>query len=136
MGTLSRHVGILGPPVGAHQEAKPFLVKRNRLQLSSEPGNLMNKNSFKYSGLANLETVDVADNTKGITFSRKIKKNSANPARNVVSVDLKKDFRKVATSISSKTEGANYRKDLKGPALARWYKIWKSQQKAGAISKE
>merc|ERR1712138_368006 len=88
-----------------------FLVKRNRLQLSSEPGNLMNKNSFKYSGLAN-------------------------PARNVVSVDLKKDFRKVATSISSKTEGANYRKDLKGPALARWYKIWKSQQKAGAISKE
>merc|ERR1712188_220664 len=112
-----------------------FLVKRNRLQLSSEPGNLMNKNSFKYSGLANLETVGVADNTKGITFSRKNKKNSANPARNVVSVDLK-DFRKVATSISSKTEGANYRKDLKGPALARWYKIWKSQQKAGAISKE
>merc|ERR1712017_16209 len=83
-----------------------FLVKRNRLQLSSEPGNLMNKNSFKYSGLANLETVDVADNTKGITFSRKNKKNM--------------------------TEGANYRKDLSKPALARWYKIWKSQNK-GAI---
>merc|ERR1712091_766849 len=106
-----------------------FLVKRNMLQLSSEPGNLMNKNSFKYSGLANLETVDVQDNTKGITFSRKNKKNSAQPKRNMVSVDLKKDFRKVATSISSKTEGANYRKDLSKPALARWYKIWKSQNK-------
>merc|ERR1711924_469611 len=104
------------------------------LQLSSEPGNIMNKNSFKFPGLANLETVDVADNTKGITFSRK-NKNSASPARNVVSVDLKKDFRKVAQSIKNKTEGVNYRKDLKGPALARWYKIWKSQNK-GAISKD
>merc|ERR1712094_140321 len=51
-----------------------FLVKRNMLQLSSEPGNIMNKNSFKFSGLANLETVDVADNTKGITFSRKTRR--------------------------------------------------------------
>merc|ERR1712193_570010 len=112
-----------------------FLVKRNGLELSSEPGNIMSKNSFKFSGLANLETVDIADNTKGITFSRKNKKNSANPARNVVSVDLKKDFRKVAQSIKNKTEGANYRKDLSKPALARWYKIWKSQNK-GAITKD
>merc|ERR1711907_817317 len=87
------------------------------LELSSEPGNLMNKNSFKYSGLANLETVDVADNTKGITFSRKNKKNAAQPSRNVVAVDLKKDFRKVAQTIKNKTEGANYRKDLSKPAL-------------------
>merc|ERR1711890_161297 len=117
------------------KKTNAFLVKRNMLELSSEPGNIMNKNSMKFSGLANLETVDVADNTKGITFSRKNKKNSSNPARNVVSVDLKKDFRKVAQSIKNKTEGANYRKDLKGPALARWYKIWKSQNKS-AISKD
>merc|ERR1711988_1954551 len=105
---------------GIIRKNSSFLVKRNLLELSSEPGNLMNKNSFKYSGLANAETVDVADNTKGITFSRKNKKNAAQPSRNVVAVDLKKDFRKVAQTIKNKTEGANYRKDLSKPALARW----------------
>merc|ERR1712199_96812 len=96
-----------------------FLVKRNFIQLSSEPGNLMNKNSFKYSGLANNESLDVQDNTKGISFSKK----------NLVTVDLKKGFRQVAQTIKNKTEGANYRKDLTKPALARWYKVWKSQNR-------
>lgn len=30
-----------------------FLVKRQNVQFSAEPANLMNLNSFKYSGLAN-----------------------------------------------------------------------------------
>merc|ERR1711959_103654 len=106
-----------------------FLVKRNGLELSSEPGNLMNKNSFKFSGIANLETVDVADNEKGITFSRKNKANTSKPARNVVSMDLKKDLRKVSKTIINKTAGANYRKDLSNAALARWCKVWKSQHR-------
>merc|ERR1711981_988272 len=76
-----------------------FLVKRNGLQLTSEPHNVMNKHSFKYSGLANLETVGVEDNTRGITLKLKNKKNSQNPKRNIVPVDLKKDFRKVAKTI-------------------------------------
>merc|ERR1711890_73306 len=97
-----------------------FLVKRNGLELSSEPGNLMNKNSFKFSGLANAEAVDIQDNGKGITFGRKNKANTQKPKRNVVSVDLKKDFRKVAKTITDKTEGSFFRKDLKGAALARW----------------
>merc|ERR1711981_1191032 len=106
-----------------------FLVKRNGLQLSSEPGNLMNKNSFKYSGLANNESLDVQDNTKGISFSKKNSKNRSQPKRNLVTVDLKKGFRQVAQTIKNKTEGANYRKDLTKPALARWYKVWKSQNR-------
>merc|ERR1712146_331717 len=105
---------------GIIRKNSSFLVKRNFLELSSEPGNLMNKNSFKYSGLANAEAVDIQDNEKGITFSRKNKKNANQPKRNNVSVDLKKDFRKVAKTIMKKTEGCNYRKDLKKPALARW----------------
>lgn len=42
-----------------------FLVKRGQtkrdgsIQLSKEPGNLMNVNSFKYSGLANHKTIDL-----------------------------------------------------------------------------
>merc|ERR1712146_489566 len=104
-----------------------FLVKRNGLQLTSEPNNLMNKHSFKYSGLANVEAVGIEDNTRGITLKMENKKNS-NPKRNVVSVDLKKDFRKVAATIRNKTEGKFYRQDLSNAALARWYKIWKSQK--------
>ena len=36
-----------------------FLVKRNGVQFSSEPSNLMNLNSYKFSGLANKKTVGV-----------------------------------------------------------------------------
>merc|ERR1712070_41269 len=107
-----------------------FLVKRNGLQLTSEPNNLMNKHSFKYSGLANLESVGIEDNTRGITLKLKNKKNAANPKRNIVAADLKKDFRKVAKTIKNKTEGKFYRKDLCKPALARWYKVWKSQNRS------
>jgi len=113
-----------------------FLVKRNGLQLTSEPNNVMGVNSFKYSGLANAETVGVEDNTRGITLKLKNKKNAMNPKRNIVKSDLKKDFRKVAQTIKNKTEGKFYRKDLTAPALARWYKIWKSQQKASAVDEE
>merc|ERR1712006_15714 len=79
-----------------------FLGKRNGLQLSSEPGNIMNKNSFKYSGLANLESVDVQDNTKGISFSRKNKATGSKPKRNLVTVDLKKGFRQVHRRLSQR----------------------------------
>lgn len=42
-----------------------FLIKRGNtkrdgsVQFSSEPGNLLNVNTFKYSGLANSKTVDL-----------------------------------------------------------------------------
>merc|ERR1711998_36581 len=75
-----------------------FLVKRNGLQLTTEPNNLMNKNCFKYSGLANEEAVGVEECPRGIT-------------------------------LKNKTEGAYYRRDLTKAAQARWYKIWKSQNK-------
>merc|ERR1711943_139864 len=58
-----------------------YLVKRNGLQLSSEPNNVANKHSFKFSGLANFEAVGVeeTDGKRGITLSKGIKKNKQNP---------------------------------------------------------
>merc|ERR1712167_110067 len=91
-------------------------------------------NSFKYSGIANTEAVGIEDEGKGVTFTKKNPKRQRQPARNVVSVELKKDFRKVAKTIKAATEGSFYHKDLTKPALARWYKIWKSQN-SSAISK-
>ena len=54
-----------------------FLHKRGRtsrsgaVQFSNEPGNLMNVNSFKFSGLANSKAVDVSGK-KRITLSLKV----------------------------------------------------------------
>ena len=44
------------------------------VQFSSEPGNLMNVNSFKYSGLANNQTIDISANkkTNDITMTLKV----------------------------------------------------------------
>lgn len=107
-------------------------MKRGGAVLTSEPNNLMGKHCFKYSGLANAEVVGVeeTDAQRGITLTKKIKKNGQNPKRNIVAVDLKKGMRHVAKSITARTEGAYYRKDLSKAALARWYKLWKSQNRA------
>merc|ERR1711998_425560 len=113
-----------------------FLKKRNGLQLTSEPNNLMGKHSFKYSGLANEEVVGITECSRGITLSKKNKKNGASPKRNIVSVDLKKDFRKVAQTIKNSTEGKYYRKDLTNAALARWYKTWKANGRQAAASSD
>ena len=60
-----------------------FLYKRGRtprdqeIQLSSEPGNLMNVNTFKYSGIANAATIDLTQGTnakgkKVVVLSKKV----------------------------------------------------------------
>merc|ERR1712138_271015 len=111
------------------RKTNAYLVKRNGLQLSSEPNNVANKHSFKFSGLANFEAVGVeeTDGKRGITLSKGIKKNTQ---RAVVSQDYKKGMRHVAKSIKAQTEGKFYRKDLTKPALARWYKLWKAQNRS------
>ncbi|KAG0221355.1 60S ribosomal protein L28, partial [Mortierella sp. GBA43] len=50
-----------------------FLVKRNGVQFSSEAGNLLNKNSFKFSGIANKKTIDIsaAASGRGVVVSTK-----------------------------------------------------------------
>merc|ERR1712094_149549 len=127
--------GLFGSHGQITRNNSSFLVKRNGLQMSAEPNNLVGKNSFKFSGIANANAVGITEEAKGITFSKKNSKRQRQPARNNVSVELKSGFRKVARSIKAATEGCNYRKDLTKPALARWYKIWKAQQKDSAISK-
>merc|ERR1712146_201503 len=67
-----------------------FLVKRNGLQLTSEPNNLTGKHCFKYSGLANEEAVGVEECPRGVTLKRKNKKNAMAPKRNVVSMTLRR----------------------------------------------
>eukprot|EP00011_Vannellida_sp_DIVA3-517-6-12_P014797 CAMPEP_0114612492 /NCGR_PEP_ID=MMETSP0168-20121206/4650_1 /TAXON_ID=95228 ORGANISM="Vannella sp., Strain DIVA3 517/6/12" /NCGR_SAMPLE_ID=MMETSP0168 /ASSEMBLY_ACC=CAM_ASM_000044 /LENGTH=125 /DNA_ID=CAMNT_0001823479 /DNA_START=49 /DNA_END=426 /DNA_ORIENTATION=+ len=104
-----------------------FLIKRDGALFSSEPSNLMNKNSFKYSGLANNNTVGVEINSeaKGCVLVTKKKSAAARrrPAKSQNRVALRKDFRRVAKTIQAETQGKFYRRDLTSAALARWSKI-------------
>eukprot|EP00630_Chrysocystis_fragilis_P005429 CAMPEP_0197394412 /NCGR_PEP_ID=MMETSP1165-20131217/5167_1 /TAXON_ID=284809 /ORGANISM="Chrysocystis fragilis, Strain CCMP3189" /LENGTH=147 /DNA_ID=CAMNT_0042920117 /DNA_START=31 /DNA_END=474 /DNA_ORIENTATION=+ len=101
-----------------------FLVKRNGVQLTSEPGNLANKNSFKYSGLANEKAIDISIDDSSeepkLAMGLKAPKRKNQPKQNVRVTPLKKDFRRVAHAISSQTSGQWYRADLTDMALARW----------------
>merc|ERR1711998_517422 len=100
-----------------------FIHKRrcgsNLQLLNSEPGNLTNLNRYKDSGLANNTAVGLtADAKQGVVLSLK----------NAPGVKMSGSFRKVAKAIKKATKDSFYRSDLSKPALARWYKIWKSQE--------
>ena len=96
-----------------------FLVKRNGVQLTSEPGNVTNQNSFKYSGLANDKTVDISLVDGKIEMGLKAPKRATKPKASVNKTPLNKNFRRVAKSIKTQTAGKFYRADLTDKALAR-----------------
>ena len=68
-----------------------FLVRRGRsrvageVQFSKEPGNVLNVNTFKFSGLANSKTIDVSSEVK----EAKTKKSGKNIKKSVVVVKSK-----------------------------------------------
>ncbi|CEI88670.1 Putative Ribosomal protein L28e [Rhizopus microsporus] len=89
-----------------------FLVKRDNAQFSSEPGNLTNLNSFKYSGIANYKA-----------------KKEQLPAKSTNTVVIAKTRRQTAKSVANLIARANkYRPDLRAAALARASAIISSQQ--------
>ncbi|KAF9124625.1 hypothetical protein EC957_001003 [Mortierella hygrophila] len=103
-----------------------FLIKRSGVQFSSEAGNLLNKNSFKYSGLANKKTVDIsaAASGRGVVV--------ATPKTKVT---LTKGIRKSARSVAGLTR-AGYRADLRQAALARVAAILATQKPVKAAPKK
>jgi len=111
-----------------------FQVKKNGTTLSSEPGNLLNINSPKYSGLSNSRTVDItakADKSVVITLKSTNVNNVNRPKvahRRVVlkNVNVKRDFGKVANTIKRTTSHQGYRPDLERIALARWTLLHRS----------
>jgi len=109
-----------------------FLVKRNgnntsSITFSSEPNNLYNLNTFKYSGLANKKTVAVSP-SEGLSVvleTTKTKKGN-HPGSLVHRSHLKKDFRKMAKTVVNQVATNGYRPDLKAAALARLAAVHKS----------
>merc|ERR1711907_553455 len=100
----------------------------NKAQFTAEPNNLTNLNRFKDSGLANSQAVGLVPNKeKGCVMSIKNPKRMRQVGRSGPKTKFAGSFTKVATAITKSTKGSFYRSDLTNTALARWYKIWKSQ---------
>ncbi|KAI7821914.1 ribosomal L28e/Mak16 [Gamsiella multidivaricata] len=115
-----------------------FLVKRSGVQFSSEAGNLLNKNSFKYSGLANNKTIDIvaASSGRGVVVStKKASVPAYKSSKGINKVTLSKGVRKSARSVAGLTR-AGYRADLRKAALARVSAILNSQKPVKAAPKK
>ncbi|KAG0330624.1 60S ribosomal protein L28 [Podila horticola] len=115
-----------------------FLIKRSGVQFSSEAGNLLNKNSFKFSGLANNKTVGIeaAASGRGVVLSTKKSGVPAyKPSKAINKVTLTKGIRKSARSVAGLTR-AGYRADLRKAALARVAAVLASQKPVKAAPKK
>uniref|UniRef100_A0A1D1ZMD1 60S ribosomal protein L28 n=1 Tax=Anthurium amnicola TaxID=1678845 RepID=A0A1D1ZMD1_9ARAE len=110
-----------------------FLVKRNGAEFNSEPNNLTNLNSFKYSGLANKKAIGITTgpNNRGVTVVTK-KTNVAyyKPAKAINKVTLSKGIRRSAKSFTAQFTKSHYRPDLRKAALARISAVYQSQKPA------
>ncbi|KAJ3054528.1 60S ribosomal protein L28 [Rhizophlyctis rosea] len=105
-----------------------FLVKRNGIQLSREPGNLLNLNSRKFSGLAAKKTVDVAAAPKGVTVTLRKTKAGNKPVATANATTYTKGTRASAKSVRNLL--AHYRPDLEKAALARVARLNESAKPA------
>jgi len=103
-----------------------FLIRRDGAAFTTEPHNLRNENSQRYSGLAHRRTVGLSGGAGGVTLTLKSQKAkyTNRPAKTYNHVHLSKNFRRGAKVITKEVE--QYRPDLKKAALARWTKIHSS----------
>ncbi|OLL27014.1 putative 60S ribosomal protein L28e [Neolecta irregularis DAH-3] len=118
-----------------------FIVKRKdagQVVFSREPLNLLNKHSFKHSGLSNAKAIGVvaAPSGKGISLITKnsFGKTGQKPCKTLNKITFKqhKSSRKVALAIVNSTTRKRYRPDLRKAAVARTCAILLSQKEKKA----
>ena len=110
-----------------------FLVRRGRtgrdgeVQFSKEPGNVLNVNTFKYSGIANNKTIDiqpvVSDKKAKVALKKKTGKNLNKPAKSTETVVLSK-FKDGSDALAALVK-EGYRSDLAAAAKLRFSKLYK-----------
>ncbi|KAF9225201.1 ribosomal protein L28e [Gyrodon lividus] len=100
-----------------------FVVKKDPEGpvFSTEPGNLRNLHSHKYSGLANAKTIDIKDSPSGIQVT--VKKSKASPqqvrtARTTFTIRNRSGGRR-ALGVVAGLAKKGYRPDLRAAALGR-----------------
>merc|ERR1712188_115728 len=89
----------------------------NKVQFSSDPNNLYNLNTFKFSGLANAKSVGVASGADGAVVTKSRPNNLSKPSAGVNKYTTKRNARKAMASIEKQLDG--WRSDLVVAAKAR-----------------
>jgi len=113
-----------------------FLVKRNHAQFSLEPNNLTNKNTFKYSGLANKRTLGVSEVDGKIVLS--IKKRGARRVKDsghavILGKHRRNKSVKAHNTIGQLTQRSFYRADLTKDAVARYNALHRARKQAQPV---
>mmetsp|Transcript_23466 Transcript_23466/g.46886 ORF Transcript_23466/g.46886 Transcript_23466/m.46886 type:complete len:148 (+) Transcript_23466:248-691(+) len=106
------------------------------VRFSVEPGNLMNKSTYKYSGIANSKTIDISPSSDNrATLTIKTKKAGNSGKKGTAAIALNKDFRRVENTIKTQATDNYYRPDLKREALAKYSAVYRSNRIAKGVKK-
>ncbi|XP_055911513.1 60S ribosomal protein L28 [Eupeodes corollae] len=109
-----------------------FLLKKTDVKkpFSTEPNNLTNISSYRYSGLVHKKTLGVVPAKKGFTVVMKKGKHQNRPSKNTVRVTMKAGPRRSLKKLRNLITGSKYRSDLKQAALRKASAILRSQKPA------
>eukprot|EP00238_Polyblepharides_amylifera_P006412 CAMPEP_0196585092 /NCGR_PEP_ID=MMETSP1081-20130531/49505_1 /TAXON_ID=36882 /ORGANISM="Pyramimonas amylifera, Strain CCMP720" /LENGTH=127 /DNA_ID=CAMNT_0041906523 /DNA_START=72 /DNA_END=455 /DNA_ORIENTATION=+ len=102
-----------------------FLVKRTGVQFSNEKYNVKSLNTFKHSGLANVDKFDITPADEADNLSINFFKVGSEPVL-MKGYDVRQMIRKVGAGLEA------YRTDLKGDALVKLTHLHKSLRVAKA----
>lgn len=107
------------------------------VQFSVEKGNVKSLNQFKFSGLANSQTIDVVctDDNRAQLLTKVASKAHSSPAKGSTQANLNKDFRRSDKIIQKTTTDVFYRRDLKAAVLAKYTKVYQANRRAKGIAK-
>ena len=113
-----------------------FLLKKRDIKkpFSTEPNNLTNLSSFRYSGIVHRKTVGVvpSEDRKGFTVVMKKRKNARRPAKCTVKSTLTSGPRRSLKKLRRLLVKNKYRRDLSQAALRRASAILRSQKQVAS----
>ncbi|XP_008554866.1 60S ribosomal protein L28 [Microplitis demolitor] len=109
-----------------------FLLKKRNISkpFSTEPNNLTNLSSYRYSGLVHRKTVGIVDtpDKKGFTVVYKKPKAATKPAKATIRQTMKAGARRSLYKLKNLLSCNKYRRDLIKPALRRASAVIRSQK--------
>mmetsp|Transcript_106057 Transcript_106057/g.167504 ORF Transcript_106057/g.167504 Transcript_106057/m.167504 type:complete len:141 (+) Transcript_106057:67-489(+) len=119
-----------------------FLRKSaNMPVMTAEPGNLTGMNSYKFSGLASAQVLDVSSKTAGkkesiiLTTRHKKASRASRPGLRVLDTGLNKSDKKGLAALDKVMDAGFYRRDLLDLAKAKYAKIKSSFKKKKVVVK-
>eukprot|EP00427_Karlodinium_veneficum_P018865 CAMPEP_0169124724 /NCGR_PEP_ID=MMETSP1015-20121227/34478_1 /TAXON_ID=342587 /ORGANISM="Karlodinium micrum, Strain CCMP2283" /LENGTH=118 /DNA_ID=CAMNT_0009188161 /DNA_START=133 /DNA_END=489 /DNA_ORIENTATION=- len=109
--------------------------------MTAEPGNLTGMNSYKFSGLASAQVLDVSSKTAGkkesiiLTTRHKKASRASRPGLRVLDTGLNKSDKKGLAALDKVMDAGFYRRDLLDLAKAKYAKIKSSFKKKKVVVK-